>query len=139
MLQDALTIILPDMYMYWGTFGEFNVPLFTPVASLLRLARWRAIGSVMMLCLLHIGSLLPIEPMLSLLLIAGPKGLSPPAHIVQALDPHLAHDKLHLWLNLRPDDVPSKDLLDPLQQWLINEMDEVVIQVRDSPLHWYST
>ena len=79
---------------------------------------------------MRVGGPLPVHPCLCLLLISGPKGLSPKRHILQALDPHLAYDKLGLWLEFGPHDELPSSHMDPLRQWLITKVTDVVGQVR---------
>ena len=130
MFHDALTVVFPTMFIFWGTFGDLAIPLFLGLPTPSCLAHWHTIGHILLLALMRVGRPLPIHPSLCLLLIAGPKGLSPKRHIIQVLDPYLAYDKLALWLNFGPHDKLSISHMDPLRQWLItSEISDVIGQV----------
>ena len=127
--QEALTHVLPSMFLFWHDCGDFWAPIVTDVASPSRLLHFRAAGTLIGLTTMCYGASLPLSPFVSLLLAKGPAGLSPPSHVIYALDAGLAKEKLRPWLEFGYTDTLSKSHTDPLRQWLINEHSDIVSQV----------
>ncbi|THH07998.1 hypothetical protein EW146_g9131 [Bondarzewia mesenterica] len=126
--EEAITTVLPSMFLFWRHSGAFLVPIFTGVTSPSRLAHFRAFSTLLMLFMMKFGAPLPVSPFLILLLLLGPRGLALQPHIMHALDPDLATGALAPWLKFGYTDTLLNDPSHPLRQWLINDVGNVVEQ-----------